>query len=561
MNLATQKKATSLFLVGLFLTSTLITSISADPVNIPKFVSLLVFSSITLAICLFSMNIKSIRRIGSLGVTTIIFAVALILVAINSKSDLASQLYGVTGRNIGVFSLLGLVGFMIIGFLLASEDLMEKLVLTLVAVTLLSALYGFLQYLKLDPLTWDSDYGNIFGFVGNPNFQSAMMGLGAIGCVGQLFMLNQANKWKIASVILMIMMLSSVKITGSIQGYLIFVLGLLFLLYSQFLKWAPSFLHVTFLTSILFGPFLVFLFLVNFLESSALIKEASLQQRATYWEVGVRIWNQNPIVGTGLDTFSESFRSQRNLANIEAVSGTITNSAHNFFIDLLANGGLLLFLPFLFFVIKTILAIYKALKSKKTIAIPVKIIIGVWIGLFTQMLISPNQIAIMVWFWACTGAIIGYASKLSSPENLTADKKIWSETKQNSRPTQELAPAQILAAFIGVLISLLISLPPYVASVRYLSALKSGQVERIYESASILPTDVSRSVAIIDAFSKNQFNSQAHSLALQTVERYPNSFVAWNVLYLMDNSLPSEKKKALLNMRRLDPENPQLNGE
>ena len=479
----------------------------------------------------------------------------------NSKSDLASQLYGVTGRNIGVFTLLGLAGFMIIGFLLSNENLMEKLVVTLLAVTLLSALYGFLQYLKLDPLTWDSDYGNIFGFVGNPNFQSAMMGLGAIGCVGHLFLGNQADKWRITSIILVIMMLISVKITGSIQGYLIFALGLLFLLYSHFLKSVPSFLHVTFLTSILFGPFSVFLFFVNFLESSALVKEGSLQQRATYWEVGLRIWNQNPIVGTGLDTFGESFRSQRNLANIEAVNGTITNSAHNFFIDLLANGGLLLFLPFLFFVIKTILAIYKVLKSKKTISMPVKTIIGVWIGLFTQMLISPNQIALMVWFWACTGAIIGYASKLSSAENLTADKKIWSKTKQNSRPTQELAPAQILAAFMGVLISLLVSLPPYVASVKYLSALKSGQVERIYESASIFPTDVSRSVAIINAFSNNQFYSQAHSLALQTVERYPNSFAAWNELYLIVNSLPSEKKIALLNMRRLDPENPQLNGD
>ena len=177
------------------------------------------------------------------------------------------------------------------------------------------------------------------------------------------------------------------------------------------------------------------------------------------------------------------------------------------------------------------------------------------------MLINPNQIALMVWFWACTGAILGFAAQLDKTEILASDNKTLGESKRKSRPTQELAPIQILAAFIGVLISLSVSLPPYVASVKYLSALKSGQVEKIFDSASIFPTDVTRSVAIINAFSNNQFYSQAHSLALQTVERYPNSFAAWNELYLIVNSLPSEKKKALLNMRRLDPENPQLNGE
>jgi O-antigen ligase len=558
MKLVTQKRASTLFLVGLFVTSLLITPLSADPVNIPKFVSLVFFSSLCFVICLTDIKIRGLSQIGSIGAASIIFMAAAILVSTFSNSDVVSQLYGSTGRNIGLFTLISLAIFMIVGILLASENLLGNLVSILIAVTLLSAIYGAIQYMNLDPLAWDSNFGKIFGFFGNPNFQSAMLGLGGIAGAGLLLTGNQNMKKKFLTVCFLVLLLISILNTQSYQGYLVFLIGTVFILYAKLFKSAPRKIHALFLALLLFGPFMGYLFLVKNFPTNSIVTTGSLNQRATYWEVGFRVWQQNPIFGTGLDTFGESFRRYRNLKNIEAVSGTITNSSHNFYIDILANGGLILFLPVVFITAITIIAIWKILSNLKVISSPAKIIIGVWIGLFTQALISPNQIGLLVWFWGCAGVIVGFERSSVKHLQIDNDGRVSKLNKKNLKRLNQLDPSQLITSFASIFISLAVALPPYVASIRYLDALKSGQVERIYSAASIYPMDVSRSVAIIDAFSNNQFYSQAHSLALNTVERYPNSYVAWNQLFELTDVSPEEKKQALLNMRRLDPFNPSI---
>ena len=558
MKLASQKRTSTLFLVCLFVTSLLITPLSADPVNIPKFVSLVFFSSLCFVICFTDIKVRGLSQIGSIGAASILFMAAAILVSTFSDSDVVSQLYGSTGRNIGLFTLISLAIFMIVGILLASENLLGNLVSTLMAVTLLSAIYGAIQYWNIDPLVWDSNYGKIFGFLGNPNFQSAMLGLGAIAGAGLLLIGSQSVKWKLLTICFLVLMLISILNTKSYQGYLVFLIGTVFILYASLFKSAPRKVHALFLALLLFGPFTAFLFLVKNFPTSSIVTTGSLNQRVTYWEVGFRVWQQNPIFGTGLDTFGESFRRYRNLKNFETVSGTVTNSSHNFYIDILANGGLILFLPVVFITASAIVAIWKILSTFTVISSSAKIVMGVWTGLFTQALISPNQIGLLVWFWGCTGVIIGF--ERSNVRNLKIDGegKVLNLAKKKSKGLNQLDPSQLMSSFASIVISLAVALPPYIASIRYLDALKSGQVERIYAAALISPMDISRNVAIIDAFSNNQFPSQAHSLALITVERYPNSYVAWNQLFGLADVLPEEKKQAVLNMRRLDPFNPSI---
>ena len=558
MKLATQKRANTLFLVGLLVTSLLITPLSADPVNIPKFVSLIFFSLLCFVICLTDIKIKGLRQIGSMGTASFIFVIAAITVSVFSDSDVVTQLYGATGRNIGLFTLISLTIFMIVGILLASENLLGNLVSTLIAVTSLSAIYGAIQYVNLDPLIWDSDFGKIFGFFGNPNFQSAMLGLGCIVGAGLLLTGSQSMKMKLLTVSFLILLLISILTTNSYQGYLVFLIGTVFILYALLFKSAPQKVHALFLALLLFGPFTAYLFLVKNFPTNSIVTTGSLNQRATYWEVGFRVWQQNPIFGTGLDTFGESFRRYRNLKNFETVSGTVTNSSHNFYIDILANGGLVLFLPVVFITASTIVAIWKILSNLKVISSPAKIIIGVWIGLFTQALISPNQIGLLVWFWGCAGVIVGFERNNARNLKIDGEGKVSNLAKKRSKGLNQLDPSQLMTSFASIVISLAVALPPYIASVRYLDALKSGQVERIYAAALISPMDISRNIAIIDAFSNNQFSSQAHSLALITVERYPNSYVAWNQLFRLADVLPEEKKQAELNMRRLDPFNPSI---
>ena len=558
MKLATQKRASTLFLLGLFVTSLLITPLSADPVNIPKFVSLVFFSSLCFGICISDIKLKGLRQTGLFGVATVIFIIGTTVVTVLSDSNAATQLYGITGRNIGLLTLIALALFMTVGFLLTSENLNRQLISTLIAITLISAVYGFIQFMNLDPLTWDSDYGRILGFFGNPNFQSAMLGLGGIALVGLIVTGNHSTQRLLLMITFIVLILVSMLISNSSQGFLVLLIGTTFILYVKFLKVLPRKVHGLFMLILLFGPLTAYLSLVKYFPTSLLADIGSINQRAVYWGVGFRIWQQNPIFGTGLDTFGESFRYQRNLKDIQAVNGTLTNSAHNYFIDVLANGGMVLFLPVLFLMLTVIRGIYRAIINVEKITSPDITIVGIWFGLFTQALISPNQIALMVWFWVCTGVVAGLTRGIHQPQELKENDKTRILAKKRNKGIIQLEASQILTSILSIIISLVISLPPYIASVRYLSALKSGQVEKIYEAALIFPMDVTRNVAIIEAFSKNQFYSQAHSLALITVEKYPNSFSAWAQLYGIVNALPEEKTLALLNMRRLDPNKPQL---
>jgi hypothetical protein len=74
-------------------------------------------------------------------------------------------------------------------------------------------------------------------------------------------------------------------------------------------------------------------------------KESSNASRIEGWKGGLRVWRQYPYLGSGPDTFFQSFRPYRSKAYIKATGGGITQAdAHNDFVQLLATQGLAGFL-------------------------------------------------------------------------------------------------------------------------------------------------------------------------------------------------------------------------
>jgi hypothetical protein len=271
--------------------------------------------------------------------------------------------------------------------------------------------------------------------------------------------------------------------------------------------------------------------------------------------VGLRTWWENPLLGTGLDSFGIFYRLNRTRDDFDAVFGTVTNSAHNYFIDILSNGGFVLFLPVLLVIILTFRAIIGLVKESDSVHNGVLVMVAVWVGLFTQSMISPNQIALMLWFFAMSGFLIGLRSLgKSKSESPQLRHKAINRSKQSDL----LAPQQILAVFVSLVISLVIALPPFVTSMRYLGALKSGYVQQIYESSRFFPTDVARNVAIVNTLSRNGFYKEAQELGLKTVREFPNSFEAWRELSNIPNIDKSLKTQSINKMKAIDPSNPDV---
>jgi O-antigen ligase len=555
MDYSTRQAANRTFLVGLIVTSLIITPFSADPVNLPKFVALMVSSVVTFGIISSKGTFVVLRKSSFTGAISISIIFAGLIVSINSTTDLATRVYGISGRNIGFITLLCLSLTVVNAFLLANLDLVARCIKALLVVAISTALYGIVQAFGIDPVAWDSDFGNVFGFFGNPNFQSAILGLGCLISAGRLMGYEAQKKQQLYSLALFLLMLISIFLTNSVQGFFLTAVGIMIFAFHKIFRSASKWLARGFYSALLLGPIALILIVGKFEMLSSLSNIGSLTPRLTYWGVGLKTWWENPLFGTGLDSFGTFYRLNRTREDFDAVYGTVTNSAHNYFIDILSNGGLVLLLPVLFLIIFTVRAIFRLVEESGNAHNGVLVLVAVWVGLFTQAMISPNQIALMLWFFAMSGFLIGLSSLGNSqPENA----HVRSTSNKGHKQSVELAPQQVLAVFASLVLSLVIAFPPFVSSIRYLGALKSGYVQQIYDSSLFFPSDAARNVAIINTLSGNGFYKEALELGLRTVSEFPSSFEAWNELSKIPSISEKLKTRAVERMKALDPNNPNV---
>ena len=118
-----------------------------------------------------------------------------------------------------------------------------------------------------------------------------------------------------------------------------------------------------------------------------------------------------------------------------------------------------------------------------------------------------------------------------------------------------------LTASTFALASLILVLPPFTADTKWRSAQQTGTLpalEATMESAYFNPPNTMKYLTNIQILEQNKLTELAHKYSLEAVKWNPNNFDLWKTLYLVENSTIAEKNEALLNMKRLDPLNPNL---
>jgi hypothetical protein len=152
-----------------------------------------------------------------------------------------------------------------------------------------------------------------------------------------------------------------------------------------------------------------------------------------------------------------------------------------------------------------------------------------------------------------SGLIIGYEIKTRGGDAIVEKKPGRSATK----PVQASA-ASSLAMFVGLLVGVLIGIPPYLASAKFKGALETGNPVVIQQAAYLWPVDSSRMIRVAITLNDNKLESEALTVALDAVERFPNNYLAWAALNIMMSATAEQKAQALAQMKRLDPLNPNL---
>jgi hypothetical protein len=88
-----------------------------------------------------------------------------------------------------------------------------------------SLCYGVVQALGGDPFDWVNPYSPVFGFLGNPNFQSSLLGvLGAV-VFTQLLSGSVNSQIKGAYLVYLLVTVYVIKETDSQQGFLVLLIG------------------------------------------------------------------------------------------------------------------------------------------------------------------------------------------------------------------------------------------------------------------------------------------------------------------------------------------------
>ena len=543
---------------------------TSDPINPVKMASLSIFSFVIAALLITNADQKFFQKHKKTILVAISFVSVLLINVTTSSQNFLQEFFGVYGRNTGFVTYLSLTLLLVGAAVGSSRKLIEKYLYVLSIVGVISMLYGYLQILGLDPAGWNSPYSPVIGFLGNPNFAAAFQAMALIAATS----LFQIKKWKllahIAYFAFSLLALLLMALSGDQQGFLVLFIGLavvgtIKVYFSRFQK-----LGVLMFGSGAIGFVLLLLALINQGPLARYIYESSLVSRGHYWDAAWRMLLNNPLWGTGLDSFGDWYFRFRSIAAYEWLPFQNTNSAHNVYLDIATGGGLPLIITFLALNLLALKSIYTNLKNANRFDLTFVVLIGCWVGFHAQMFISINQIGLAIWGWTICGLIIGYKSKDADADlEIPSGYKSKTQSAKNIRK-EKIQPSSILAIFAGILLGSTVGLPPLLADTKYFTEMSSGDPIRIQNAANIWPSrqqyylqvsislrdNKSNTITAnpgVDPTTISDYSDLGLSVAREMVKKFPNSFYSWELLRSFPRITPEEDLLSKSRMRELNP--------
>lgn len=554
----TVEKTISWFLfIGVpFTTLFLVTDTVTDPVNVTK-----LFAAGCVGVGAFSIAIvyglkEMWHSARTLVIAILFFLLFMINAVINSESPLNQNLYGVFGRQTGFVTYFVLALAALSATLLRSQKSFDRMVIALLVAGTVNVIYCAWALAFGDFISWNNPYGNILGLFGNPDFISAFLGMFIAGTIGYAFSGKHSWLYRGGFIALALMALYEIKRSHAIQGLVVTAAGLAIVGFYFVRAKTKGALFTSLYVSVvgIFGAFA----LGGALQKGPLtdlIYKTSVSLRGQYWAAGVKMGQDHPFTGVGMDSYGDWYRRARSEYAATVLPGptTITNVSHNVILDFFAYGGFPLLISYLTILIIGIWAVIRVTARNRTYDGTFVALVATWATYELQSVISINQVGLAIWGWVLVGALVAYEySTRPKPE---------SEKRAKASKQKELIFSPQLVGGIGLVIGGLIAVPPMAADSKWRSGLKSQNVQSVeaaLQQTYLSPTDSSRLAQAVLLLENSKLYDLAYKYAKQGVDYNPNYFDAWSVLYSVSKSSQLEKDLALKNMKRLDPHNPDV---
>ena len=530
-----------------------------DPISLPKLCTLTFFSIIALSIMAPSVRWLFNSNFRVLLITLILFVLQIFLVFFFSGANFGGQFYGTFGRNTGGLAYISL-GTICLGVSLVSDkDFLKKFVRLALIIGAILIFYGNIQYLGLEPFPFVNLYtiNAPTGTLGNSNFQSAFMGL--IAVVSFTMTLNTAFKIH-TRIMLLVMGFASIIViyeTLAKQGYLNFLAGVaavailwLFMKHRNKLALAVAGIVVV-------GGGLVFLGLINAGPLANLIYKSSLAARGYYWRAAIKMLTDHPFFGVGMDGFGAWYTRTRPEDYLANGFMTVSNSAHNVYLDIASSGGFPLIAAYFAILTLVIISIIKVVKRSTEFDVYFVAVVGAWVAYQIQAFVSINQIGLAIWGWVLSGLIIGYEinTRVSETSQSVSINRKHKGNKAKSS-VQPLSSRSVISIFAGLIFGALVAIPPYYANASFFSAINSGDIKAIKAAAYLKPIDDRRLKNLAGILLNNKYDADAIVVIREAVVNYPDSYDFWNMWLTIPTASAGDLATVKAQLKRLDPFNP-----
>jgi len=535
-----------------------------DPISVVKALAMTTIAFFLLGILITQIEYvktKSHRLVFGVISLFLIFMISTILF---SGAPLTQQFWGSFGRNTGFLTYFSLVIILFSAYVFCDLVLIKKLTWSIVLTAIPATAYALIQIQGRDPIKWSEL--RAFATFGNINFFSAFLGIAAI--IATIMAIKAKLKFlvRILLSILTLVDLLIIQSTGSIQGLIIYLAGLglfffLLLLASKKFRLLTIPYLVTSIT-IIYGGFLG---LVGRGPFAAILFQPSNTFRGDYMHAGWAMTLEKPLFGVGMDSYGDWYRELRgSISTLRTGPNRISNSAHNIYLDVSSYGGFPLFLTF---VALSLLAIYAFSKyfmqSRESLDPYVLALFCGWVAYQVQALISINQIAVGVWGWLFTGALLGLlhyktVDTLPTKKSGGASEAI-SPLLQKMKYKGKQLPAKIAIQVFSVsTIGFVLAFFPAYADSKYFSASQKGDVKEMIAATEFPGSSLFHLTLTADRLRNMGANQEAIAMLRTLTQRYPRDFYAWQVIAYTELFPPSDRQRAVEVLKKLDPFNPEL---
>jgi O-antigen ligase len=549
-----------------FIAVVVVTGTVTDPVNVTKLFALGGVAAGAFAVVL-GFGVREVWGSSKALVVLVgLFLVASVNAIVNSSAPLTQNIYGVFGRNTAFITYILLVFVILSVVILRSAKNFSVLIWGLFIAGIINVIYCGWVILFGDFISWNNPYGNILGTFGNPNFIGAFLGMFAASLVAYTFKSGLNIGLRILSVVIFLISVVEIIDSSAIQGRVVVAAGLAIVgFYLVRSKFKNALFQLGYLIFVSIGGVFA---LLGALQSGPLAKyiyKTSVSLRGEYWQAGWNMGTDHPLTGVGFDTYGDWYRRARDTqALILPGPNTTTNAAHNVPFDVFAFGGWPLFIPYLGILALSVIAILKVTARNRAYDPIFVTLTTAWVCYQLQSVISINQIGLAIWGWLFGGALIAYEIA-TRPKPFEESEKVQPDKGPKSRVAKKKQPETIfsstLVAGVGAVVGLLIAVPPYSGDAKWRSAIASQNVEQVEAalvSSYLNPMNSYKYANAVQLLEGSKLYDLALKYAKIAVEFNPNHFDSWRLLYFIVNSTPEDKALALDNMKRLDPNNPDV---